>query len=605
MNNLDNEIKKIIQQEIELTDEYKENVKKTLENCIQNKKYKRKKNKLLNTLKKIGITIVVGATAITAYATSSKNFEFAKTGSKKIDENYQESAVEINKTIENEYLKITLDSMAADESYIIAGFIVEFKEKAINEYGKIDDGWDYEDQKPRRMEDLFCLYNIITINSKYAQSQSWRIEKISENKFLYTDIIGKIGIEDKELNVRIYINCLLPGEYRKGFFINKVIQAKVKYNKSQNKFIPQEKVLDENNKIIINGVANTKFETYAVIQKITENITYEQYNEQYHKPYLTDNFILRDGNNQEIKYEVIPPSYINPELYVKNANGEMKRVKNISELNKNDTIKWVQNFFIILGKNEKLESVKIIPIKTTSYIYGSRLEMYKNGQKEAIWYPLIEGENKYSKKSTMGGTLEIEKITIDDDNITFYYNEEGIIGEEDRIVLRDRSDPHKYDSSRYIIADKSKRWGHETNEEVFSRKRIAEKFDNIENLEFSLLFGFESNIDGEIIELEIPEQNNNIADITDVKIIDGKVVTLNCSYKQELIGYTNEEKHTYKIFYDENDIVLDLDEFIDDSPCYYADYYNEIGANANVNELIEKFKKEYDARNGKCEISYE
>lgn len=601
MNNLDKEIQRIVKQDIEMPKEYRNNIQKTLENCIQNSKYRKKKNRITSTLKKIGLTILVGATAITAYATGTKNFEFAKTGLPKIDENYQESAVDINQTIENEYLRITLDSMAADESYIIAEFVVEFKEKAINEYGRIGYSWDLDEEMPRRNKDWFGIYNVVSINSQFVP-QSWKIEKISETKFLFTDIIGKMGIEDEELNVKIYMNNLISGgEYQKGIYINKGFQLKIKYNESRTKFMPQEKILDENNKIIIKGVANTKFETYVSMQKITENITYEQYN----KPYLSDSFIITDMNDQEIKYELKKSGLEYSEVYIKNNKGEQERVKNISELNEKDIITVVQDFTIILGKNENLETVKIIPITTTSYIYDNRLKMYENGQKEAIWYPLVEGENKYSKSSTMGGKIEIQEITIDDENITFTYNQEGIIGEEYIVVIRDKTDPYTYSDGRYIIADRSKRWGDEGNIEVFSRKHIAEKFDNVENLEFSLLFGYESHINGETIELEIPKQNDNIADLGDVKDINGKVVTLDCSYEEETLFDNLEHAHTYKIFYDENDKVLYLDEFIDDMPCYTDYYYDDVGLDANVNELIEKFKKEYEEHNGKCEVIYE
>ena len=43
-------------------------------------------------------------------------------------------------------------------------------------------------------------------------------------------------------------------------------------DKQRNDFIIQEQKIGENDKIVINSVGNTKFETYITAQKITENI---------------------------------------------------------------------------------------------------------------------------------------------------------------------------------------------------------------------------------------------------------------------------------------------------------------------------------------------
>ena len=39
--------------------------------------------------------------------------------------------------------------------------------------------------------------------------------------------------------------------------------------------------------------------------------------------------------------------------------------------------------------------------------------------KKVKWYPLVEGQNKYSATSSLGGTLEINNIKIDENYITF------------------------------------------------------------------------------------------------------------------------------------------------------------------------------------------
>ena len=52
-------------------------------------------------------------------------------GFMKMSEKYEESLVSINKSIENEYCNITLESMAGDKSYIIAQYKINLKDKMI------------------------------------------------------------------------------------------------------------------------------------------------------------------------------------------------------------------------------------------------------------------------------------------------------------------------------------------------------------------------------------------------------------------------------------------------------------------------------------------
>lgn len=140
MQNIDDIIKYKIKQEIDLPNNYKETVKNTVQKCTQNQKdYTKKirKYKILNFLRKIGISALVGASTITVYSATTNNLPFINMGLMKVGENFEENSIEVNKSIENEYVKITLESLAGDNAYIILEYRINLKEKAISEFGNV------------------------------------------------------------------------------------------------------------------------------------------------------------------------------------------------------------------------------------------------------------------------------------------------------------------------------------------------------------------------------------------------------------------------------------------------------------------------------------
>lgn len=73
-------------------------------------------------------------------------------------------------------------------------------------------------------------------------------------------LIDKLNEDEKIVVVLFYLE-----EYS-----TKQLDMKID-NTNKTEFTAQERVLDDNNKIIMNNVGNTKFATYITIQKITEN----------------------------------------------------------------------------------------------------------------------------------------------------------------------------------------------------------------------------------------------------------------------------------------------------------------------------------------------
>ena len=75
MNDFDKEIKKIMKKEVNLSEDFKDSIRETINNCTHNPK---KEHTLINLIKKIIATILVGASTITVYAVTTRNIDFSK-----------------------------------------------------------------------------------------------------------------------------------------------------------------------------------------------------------------------------------------------------------------------------------------------------------------------------------------------------------------------------------------------------------------------------------------------------------------------------------------------------------------------------------------------
>ena len=240
MNDLDKEIKKVITKEITLSEDFKSNVRNTIEDCLQNSKTIRKRLAKKNTvehrffyvIKKIITAILIGASTITVYAATTRNFDFSRLGLMKLDENYNESIVEINQSVENDYAKITLNSMAGDESYIITEYRVNLKDKAINEYGEVD-YWDSVGYRLWISTDVFVDSNKIT-------NKTSNVNKISNREFVYTEIINIMNFNEKNLDIKIHIGSFNINN-SDNIKIGKIIELKMNLkDEIKKEFIAQE-----------------------------------------------------------------------------------------------------------------------------------------------------------------------------------------------------------------------------------------------------------------------------------------------------------------------------------------------------------------------------
>lgn len=588
MNDFDKEIKKVMTKEIELSETFKSGVRETIEK-IQNSETGKKRNKnnagyrFVNAIKKIITAILIGASTITVYAATTKNFDFSKLGLMKLEENYNESIVEMDQSVENDYAKITLNSMAGDESYIITEYRIDLKDKAINEYGDVDyrDAWGY---------DLWISTNVF-VNSNKITNKTSNVTKISDREFVYSEIINIMDFDDKNLDIKIHLGKFHINN-SKDIEIGKVLELKMNLkDEINNDFVIQEKEIGNNDKLVISGVGNTKFETYITVQKITENITYKEFDSR--DDYTYNSFIVTNENNKEIPYTIRGSVWAGEYLYIKDKNGNWRLSSNRTA-NDNDIIKHVENFIILIGNQDDIESVKIIPIETA--IFNERTDEEINEYKKIKWYPLVEGENKYSAKSSLGGTFEIVKTEINENDVTFYYETEGLLGNESEIIIRKKIKEMNYINP--IRVEKAGINGTE-NKIVFTKEvwmssganvwRLDGMFDNIEDVEFALMWGSRDKIIADTFSVDIPKQNNNIADFEFVEMSDSKKVIIECEVEHHL---TSIEK--YEISYDKYNKVLS--------------YSNNLGFIVKTNEeyceditgFIETVKKYYTDRDGIC-----
>ncbi len=483
----------------------------------------KKKHKLIS-LQKVATVFIVGTLSATAYAGISGNLNMEKMGFLKLSENYENSIVEINKSIENEYCDITLESMAGDKAYIIAEYKIKLKDKALEKMTKpieYVEGLGYD----LKVEEK------VSVNSKEITNVNEYVDKISENEYAYTQIINIMDVNKNNLNLEIAIDEISSGTIygfesgdNEAIKIGKTIKTEVELKGNEEETVISEQKIDSHTKVIIEKIANTKFQTFITAKKIVEDITYKEYNE---NPMQYNSFLVTDENDNSISKIIYDGSTAGKKIYV-NENGNLKE-KPEYEIKETDKIIQEENYIILISSENNSNKIKVTPIK--SRIFEDR-KVNENGETEekemynkATWYSVKVGDAKYSAKSGLGGTFTIEKIDADDENIVFYYNEIGSLGDEWRILIREKNEDMNY---IFPVEEEIKGVNSKENKIIFSRNidRVAGlnlhkmSLDNLNNIEFTLLFGCVTEKVGEIVNLEIPNQDDNTAKINNLEIID-------------------------------------------------------------------------------------
>ena len=294
MDNDLNKKRKYFKDSIYLKYENQKNLNQEDKKC--EKKIYHKKSKIFDKLKKVAVMVIIGTAGVTAYAGVTGNLNLQEMGFLKVSQNYEESLVQINKTIENEYCNITIENMAGDSAYVIAEYKISLKEKALKELPQVEytDSYGYN----------LGVNKKIIVNSKEITNVMEYVDKISENEYSYIQVINVMDINSNDLDLEIdldnvYIGQLLDFSQEDNNIIDigKTIKTKVQLQNNIQNNIISERSLDNNTKIIVEKIANTKFQTFIKMKKITENVTMEEYN---NNPMQYISFLITEKEETQI-----------------------------------------------------------------------------------------------------------------------------------------------------------------------------------------------------------------------------------------------------------------------------------------------------------------
>ena len=461
------------------------------------------KKRILQT---VATLIVILTCGITVYAGIKGSSNFKDMGLLKASENFEEKKIEINKTIENEYVKIEIKDVARDSAYLIVEYDIFPKEKAIEKMGKIE----YDST----LGYMLGISARSWINEKIPEREEASIEKISDEQYRCSYVINVMNFDEETLHLKLWFNNFYIGSYthNEGVKINKMFEIDIKSNNQTNEnTIHQEQKLDKDTTVVLEKIENSSFETYIRLKRITENITWKKYDDniEYYR------FKVASDSNDTLAsncYDLGKKVYKNNTL-----------IEDYSKLKDNEKVKVEETYAIILGAQTNLGKLKILQTKST--FFSDRTNEEKEAYYKAKWYPLKEGDKKYTATNKNGGVFEINKITIDDEKINFYFNKKGIFGETSYVDLRVNDGTMNYICP---IKDDIKGLTSDENKIVFNRDGSYSAglgikdgmLDDLSKVEFTMLFGDVDEIIGEPLIVNVPEQSNEKIKIDNVKISD-------------------------------------------------------------------------------------
>lgn len=562
--------------------EYKENKRTDVYPLKKDIKEWRKYFMKKKILQIVATLIAIFAFGMTVHAGVTGNLNFKNMGLLKVSENFEDKKIAVKKTIENDYVKIVIEDIARDSAYLIVEYRIFPKEKALKEMGKVE----YDKDLGYKIG----IANKIWINEQIPELSNSTIEKISDEEYKCSQVINVMNFDENTIHLKLWLDNFYIGMY--SVKINKMVEIDVTVdNIDSQKNIIKEQKIDKNTKVVLEKVENSSFETYIRLKRITENITWKEYNEniEYYS------FKVASDENDTIAsrcYDIGKKVYKDDKL-----------MEDYSELKDNDIVKVENLYAVVLGEQTNFKKLKVMQTKST--FFSDRTNEEKDSYYKAKWYPLKEGEQKYSATNNNGGTFTINKITIDDSNIVFYFDKKGIFGETSYIDLRVNDG-----TMNYICPGKveEKNLTSDENKITFSRNLFASAglgikdgmLDDLSKVEFTMLFGDVDEIIGETLTIDIPEQSNEKVIIDNVKIND-----------------TMAEKYVYNYripspIYDENSIEVKAIEYENKEFFLEIDYYenkilNNLGLHylktkENVIELKKEIENHFKEKNIKYEI---
>lgn len=568
-------LKNDINEQIKAPEKLKNRIRQEI-NEFDNKKVK--KTPLIKTIQGIAAVVVIGILSVTSYAAITGNLGLENLGLLKASKNYSQNAIEINQSIENQYIKFTLNNIACDDTYLIIESTLNLTEEAIEDYGDIEYSSDYKQY-------LYPIEGSTYINNEAIYSWGVNIQKTADREYKILELYDISNIKEDNFNFKLNIeNITLKDENNSensevsisdassddlftpihNVNVNKSISANIKRKETNSSNFEEISQTVGNKTIVIKEAANTNFDTIIKASIITEE-NYGEYCEKLENGSDYNSFMLTQGNGNDITYQVSEDTnrYLilddgnmiaenDLHRYMENKNNHedvvaptrnkdsqamdyseiIEKYGTNTDLESN-VVKVQINYIINVGNKEDgndVKNIKLLPIKK-DYINDrndEESEYYKN----ATWYKL---ENKkYTATSELGGTLEITNIDITDDTITFNYNTKGLIGEDALILMRKNNGEFNY-----FLPEKTEIKGLNSNENklTFSRKNnhsagifgngIAQDdlptlLNDISKDEFTMLFGKKNGTTfiGNGLVFDMPDKITDKITINNIEIKD-------------------------------------------------------------------------------------
>jgi len=502
-NDIDDLLKLSSLQEVQIPEKVDLRIEETLEKCKRTKYKRFGFKKLIATLTALA-TVAASGAVVYAGVTGKLNFNIGNTGNQKIDKNYNEVATGVGKTIDNEYMTLTLESMAADPAYLIFEYDIKFKEKAMDEIGEVtcDDMGKYN----------ITLYSETTINNQKKEATSSNkqdsIQKISDNEFKLVEIYSIANIPENEMNVTKKMKSLVvyensPYTVRLNVDISQTMTAQVKFENKEHKILAQT-VLSNGSTLYIEKVSNSMFENYVLARTVSETKEYEEFWSKESQFMFEDyvSFAICDEAGTPVNFQTTRLENYYEKLQEggsfivqQNVDGETYfKVENNDLVRRQD----VQLIRLAIEDGKEPEQINILPI--CRKLYNERNSSERDFYMQEDWYQVEAGNVNISETTQIGGAVTVTDICETEDEIIFELEKEGFAPSHCDLVVRvknpkmnylygDREEIAKIDSDKNRVVFKK---------EVFGQAGMAllglERLDNLEDLEFALFYNVKYDI---------------------------------------------------------------------------------------------------------------
>ena len=540
----------------------------------------------------IAAIFAVFACGITVYAGVNGGLNIKNIGLLKASESYEENKIDINKTIENDYVKVILEEIACDSAYLIIQYDIIPKEKAITEMGEIE--------YSSRFGYKIGLNTRIWINDEESNQISEKIEKVSENEYKFLQVVNLMEMDEENIHVKIWLDNFNIGKYyniRNGIKLNKMIEMDVTIEE-ENTIVNNVQQIDENTKIVLEKISNSNLETFIRLSRITENILWKDYNQIEHY-----GFNASSPENDALQCNC----YDFPvRVYRINEDGET-RIDNWLRLNEDDLVRIEKTYAIILGTQTDYDTINIFHTKST--FYSDRTNEEKDAYYAAEWYPVKEGKVEYTGTNSKGGSITINKIEVDDNFITFYYDTKGILSNKSSYIkLRANNGMMNI---IYPINVEKKNVDGDENKITFSRDTFGISglniregmLKDISKIEFTLLMGDVEEIVGDEFIVDIPNQKNSKSKINNMKINDTNVLTYTYELPTRIYDLVDGETTINETRY------VELDSYNNELLNYgrnginmYNNQFRELKKGENINELKQELENHFNENSIKYEV---